>query len=246
MMIGRQRQGQDRSARRGSARRWSLLGSTALACALAGVLAVAAFATPVDRTLPFVEGNVKEGGRVFCETGTWSGVAKFTFVWVVEGEVITSPSEYPGLTLEKAYQGHELENRQIWCIVAGSNNSGTEKAEEESSNSICFGPSCGNNGPPPEAPVPQQPFPVVSGKGERGARLECSSGTWGGHPTPALTYSWRRNGIEIPSQTGASYEVESADEGDTLTCRVTGKNYLGEAFEESSNSVSVKGKPPKL
>jgi hypothetical protein len=241
MMIGRQRQGQDRSARRGFARRWSLLGSAALVCGLAGVMAIAALATPGDRTLPFVEGNAERGGTVYCETGTWSEVGRFKFTWVREGEVITGKEAEPGL---QGQPGLTLSNpadegRQIWCIVTGEG--GAEKAEAESSNSVCFG-SCGNE---VEAPVAHEPFPLVSGKGELGGKLECSQGTWTGRPTPTLTYSWFREGHEIAGQTGASYTVGSEDEGHSLTCRVTAKNNAGEAFRESSNSVSVKGKLPE-
>jgi hypothetical protein len=239
-MIGRQRQGQDRSARRGFARRWLLLASTALVCGLAGVMAVAALATPADRTLPFVEGNISAGGRVFCETGTWSEVSKFKFTWVREGEVITGKQAqpglegYPSLTLEPEDEGY-----QIWCIVTGEG--GGEKTQAESSNSVEFGIPKGKV----EKPVPVSP-PEVSGEGKLGARLECSQGHWSGSTPITYTYSWRRNGTEIPSQTGTSYEVTSADEGHTLNCRVTAKNSGGEAFQESSNSVTVKGKPPKL
>jgi hypothetical protein len=199
-------------------------------------MAVAALASPADRTPPFVEGNIKLGGRVSCETGTWSEVGRFKFTWVREGEIISSGEEegVPSLTLTPADEGY-----QIWCIVTGEG--GGEEAEAESSNSVEFGPEKGKVEKPVLVSAPE-----VSGEGKVGARLECSQGRWTGSPTPTYTYSWRRSGVEIPSQTGTSYEVTSADEGHTLNCRVTAKNSGGETPGESSNSVTVKGKPPKL
>jgi hypothetical protein len=204
-------------------------------------MAVAAFAAPTDRTPPEVSGNAKLGGRIFCETGTWSEVGKFRFTWYRGGEVIEGENkvEQPGYSLTLADENHE-----IWCVVTAIGEG--QEVEAESANSECFGPKCGSKEPPGEAPLPAEPYPLVSGKGEVGARLECSSGAWTGHPTPTLTYSWWREGHEIAGQTGTSYTVTSEDEGYSLSCRVTAENSFGKAFKESSNAVSVPGAPPKL
>jgi hypothetical protein len=215
------------------------LGSTALICGLACVMAVTALAAPEDRTPPEVSGNVELGGIVYCETGTWTGIGGavgFTFTWISDGHPIAGEEKgvYPSYELTKADEGQE-----IWCIVTGHGED--QEVQAESANSVKFPPGPPKKEGPPELVEP----PVVSGKGEVGARLECSQGVWTGYPEPTYSYSWWREGHEIVGQTGTSYTITSEDEGYSLNCRVAAKNRVAEVFAPSKE-VYVPGTLPEL
>ncbi len=74
-------------------------------------------------------------------------------------------------------------------------------------------------------------LPSINGQTGLGDLLTCSTGTWTGDPT--LTEVWARNGTTIPGATGTSYTVTAADQGETLTCVVTGTNATSSATATS-------------
>jgi 5-hydroxyisourate hydrolase-like protein (transthyretin family) len=61
--------------------------------------------------------------------------------------------------------------------------------------------------------------PHVTGTPEVGAVLSVDPGTWS--PVPdSFTYQWLRNGAEIPGANGATYTVQEADRGRTISVNV--------------------------
>lgn len=79
--------------------------------------------------------------------------------------------------------------------------------------------------------------PALTGTTAVGQTLTCSEGTWSGNPT-SLAYSWMRNGTPIAGQTGSTYVVQAADQGQTITCQVTASNVAG-AASATSNGVAI-------
>lgn len=78
------------------------------------------------------------------------------------------------------------------------------------------------------ATVPVLPPPAVqagdvtlSGTAKVGSTLTANAGTWAPADT-VLEYQWLRSGSPIASATGTSYTVSTADQGSTLSVRVTG------------------------
>jgi alpha-tubulin suppressor-like RCC1 family protein len=70
--------------------------------------------------------------------------------------------------------------------------------------------------------------PVIFGTPAVGERLSCATGLWTGIPTPTFTVQWLRDGVPIAGAIGSSYQVQGADEGSSLACRVTAKSTAGE------------------
>jgi hypothetical protein len=183
----------------------------------------------------------KVGEHIVCNPGSWvGGVSKFTYQWLREGIVVAEAEGQAdnGLggvyTITNADKGYEL-----WCNVIATNGSGSE--EEESENSI-FVPGSG----PPETPPENTGKPKVEYTGtavELGTKLKCSQGTWTGSPTPTYSYEWLRDGARIERQMTNEYTVETADEGYSLSCKVTAENTAGNA-QAVSNSVAVKAAKP--
>ncbi len=80
--------------------------------------------------------------------------------------------------------------------------------------------------------------PTISGVPQVGQTLTCAPGSWSGHPAPAFTYQWTRDGGSIGEATKSTYVVQAADEGHTLACTVTASNGSGKK-EAASTGVSI-------
>lgn len=79
--------------------------------------------------------------------------------------------------------------------------------------------------------------PALTGTPVVGQALSCSQGSWSHEPT-YLVYQWLRNGTVIPGQAGATYTLQAADQGHSITCSVLAGNGAGLAGA-SSNAVAV-------
>jgi hypothetical protein len=98
--------------------------------------------------------------------------------------------------------------------------------------------------------VPKLPHnnvaPVASGTLAVGQTLSCSTGSWTGEgPLTPLTYTyqWLRGATPISGATGSTYTIQSADQGQSLSCQVTATNkYL--SANATSNTLSVPTAPP--
>jgi hypothetical protein len=86
----------------------------------------------------------------------------------------------------------------------------------------------------PETPPANTSLPGVSGVAALGQTLSCSNGVWSGGMPQTYSYQWLRDGGAIPGATGPAYAVADADQGDTLSCVVTGANSGGSAGATSA------------
>jgi hypothetical protein len=92
------------------------------------------------------------------------------------------------------------------------------------------------------APVPTPSLavtaaPAISGTASVGQALSCGQGSWTGNPT-GFSYQWSRDGAAISGGAAASYTVQTADEGHTLTCTVTASRADGSS-QSTSGGVQV-------
>ncbi|TFV85351.1 tannase/feruloyl esterase family alpha/beta hydrolase [Microbacterium sp. dk485] len=86
--------------------------------------------------------------------------------------------------------------------------------------------------------------PLISGTPVVGSTLSASAGEWtGGEPT--FAYQWLRDGQPIPGATSAQYRATPADQGTSLSVRVTATS-AGGSTEATSASVTVKYKASVL
>lgn len=69
--------------------------------------------------------------------------------------------------------------------------------------------------------------PRLTGTAEVGQTLTCSHGVWSGNVT-SYSYAWSSDGQPIAGQSGETYTVPSAEQGQTLTCQVTASDQGGE------------------
>jgi hypothetical protein len=76
--------------------------------------------------------------------------------------------------------------------------------------------------------------PGIEGDGVIGAALIVSPGLWAGVPAPMLSHRWRRDGVDIPGATAASYVPVPADDGCVVSCLETAANPLGSRTAEAA------------
>jgi hypothetical protein len=85
--------------------------------------------------------------------------------------------------------------------------------------------------------------PQITGTAAVGSTLTCSNGGWKGNPT-TYAYAWLRDGVPVPNAIGSTYQVQSTDEGHSLSCQVTAKNVLGEKSAMSASLAIPVRTPP--
>ena len=83
------------------------------------------------------------------------------------------------------------------------------------------------------------PTPKISGTAKKGKTLTARAGTW----KPAgvsLSYRWYRDGVAISGAVKAKYTLRSADKGERITVKVTGKKAGYTTVTKTSASKKVK------
>jgi hypothetical protein len=192
---------------------------------------------PENTAPPEVSGTPAIAGTLTCETGTWTGVPTptYAYLWVrdqgLPGEEAIGSATSQTYTVRIEDRGHSLS-----CDVTATNSGGS--ASQTSERVVV---AAGTAGRPPQNEV----APEVSGKPAVAETLTCSGGTWSGSPAPTFTYQWLRDGSIIASATSSSYVVLDADQGHSLSCKVTAINEEGVAAQNSGNVLEIPGREPE-
>ncbi|SFU10347.1 hypothetical protein SAMN04487915_1111, partial [Arthrobacter sp. ov118] len=171
--------------------------STATAAVTAGTLAPA----PV----PTISGTTRVGYTLTANPGTWGPApVNLTYQWYRSGTAITGATAAT-YRLNSADAGRTLSVR-----VTGTKTGYTTATKSSTATAAV---TAGTLAP--------APVPTISGTTRVGYTLTANPGTWG--PAPVnLTYQWYRSGTAITGATAATYRLNSADAGKTLSVRVTG------------------------
>ena len=175
---------------------------------------------PVNTATPVISGSTALGGVLTSTTGTWSNSPiSYAYQWKRGATNIgTNNNNY---TLVAADSG-----AAITCVVTATNASGSTPATSNTITAQTY-----------SAPA-NVGAPVISGTTTLGSTLSSTTGAWNGNPTPTYGYQWRRNAVNIPSATGSTYVLVSADSGAAITCVVTATNALGSS-SATSNTITA-------
>jgi hypothetical protein len=175
--------------------------------------------------LPEVSGSPEVGKTLTCSKGSWTGrpPPTFAYKWLRDKEAIKSATN-PTYTVVAEDETHALS-----CRVTASNEAGEATAESKNSLSVA--------GSPPK----NTSIPKVLGVRAVGETLTCYEGAWSGSSPITFKFQWLRNGAPIPGATGSTRVVEAADEGSSLSCRVTAENKEGKEVV-LSEPVPITGK----
>lgn len=69
--------------------------------------------------------------------------------------------------------------------------------------------------------------PVISGGLFPPSVLSCTEGAFNSSPRAVLTYKWKKDTVDIPTETNPTYTSVLGDIGSTITCEVTATNGSG-------------------
>lgn len=192
---------------------------------------------PENTLAPRISGTPAVGETLTCEPGTWMGVPTPTYAYVWVRDKGTPQEEAIGSAASAAYTARgEDRGHSLSCEVTATN---VEGATARASAAVVVPAAAG--GAPPEDAI----APTVSGKASLGAQLTCTPGEWLGSPAPTLSYAWLRDGTPIANASTQTYVVLEADQGHTLSCRVTAVNNEGAASASSANSLNIPGRAPE-
>jgi hypothetical protein len=87
---------------------------------------------------------------------------------------------------------------------------------------------------PGTAPQPTAQ-PILEGTGEIGTVVTVDPGQWSGTPDPEIALQWCLDGEAIAGAAAAEYAPAPADDGRSLSCRVTARNAAGSASAEAES-----------
>ena len=190
---------------------------------------------PTNTALPLVSGEGKVGATLSCSQGGWAnGPTEFEYKWLRarsgESETIK------GAASSTYVAAGEDQGDEVSCKVTARNSAGSS-APAASSNRIMI------KGEPPKS----LKSPEVVGTPEVGKTLTCFNpeSNWSGSRPLTFSYGWVRVGVGIVAS-GATYTVQSADEGHSLQCEVTAKNSEGPAVAKSSPVAVVPPVPESI
>lgn len=190
-----------------------------------GMLPVAGTIVPSNTVAPVVSGTSAPGGTLTCSTGTWSASpSSYAYQWQKDGVDISGQTTNAFTVPGSGYNGSVVR-----CNVSATNGTGT--GGPAPSNGVTIAALA--------APV-NTVAPVVSGGTAVGSLLTCTSdGTWTGNPTPTLaSRQWKKAGVNISGETGATYTTVTGDIGSAITCSVSYTNSQG-TVAAASNGITV-------
>lgn len=142
------------------------------------------------------------------------------------GDICSIPKkgerECPEVYVTTYYHGQQtFKKGELVSVTTGSNTGGINESLREAF---------------PTTPA-STAVPALTGTPAVGQTLSCSQGSWSHEPT-YLAYQWLRNGTVISGQTGSTYTLQAADQGNSIACVVWAGNGAGVA-SATSNAVAI-------
>ena len=194
---------------------------------------------PVAVSSPTITGKAKDGSTLTAKEGSWIGLKpiEFQFQWELcsaTGEECT-PTGPPSSETKYAL-GHSTVGDKVRVTVLAANEAGGGEATSAPT-AIVEAIKLVNTG-----------LPVITGSARVGQELTVSNGTWSGTPPTAYYYAWEScAGKKCHSlgDSSSSFEVTSAQLGDTIRAVVTAENEAGAVHATSAATAGVTAGPPR-
>jgi hypothetical protein len=177
---------------------------------------------PVNIVVPTISGTLTTGGTLVANAGTWTqNPTELTYQWYSSGVII------PG-AIEANYEVTVDDiGDTITVIETATNAYGTASATSAATGTVTG-----------IIPV-NTAVPTISGTKTVAETLTCAPGTWTGVPSPSFTFQWKAATVAISGATAINYLLTAAEEGDTITCTVTGTNSAGSASATSAATTAI-------
>ncbi len=194
----------------------ALIVTTAVA---SGGVAQAAPGDPeLTAATPTIAGVFAVGETVRAQATGWSHGTTFTYQWYADGKPIGSGTD--ALALGKSQEGKRISVKVTGSLDGFANVSRTSAAS---------------------AKVMRAGTPTVSGTLAVGSTVKAKAGSW--TSKTKLSYQWLRGGDAIKGATKSSYKIASADAGEQLSVKVTGRRS-GYATVATTSAATVRVTKP--
>ncbi len=195
---------------------------------------------PVATTTPSISGTERDTQTLTADRGTWTGTGTtYAYQWrrcATDGSACT---DIDGATASAYDLTPDDVGSTIRVQVTATNAGGSADATSPASREVAPDPAAAGATPP-----------SMSGTPMHEATLSAVEGSWTGTPDLTFTYQWSRCGTDgnacsdIAGATGATYQLDDADIGQTLRVRVTATNAGGDESALSAPSAAVQPAPP--
>ncbi len=189
--------------------------------------------TPVNTAVPTITGTAQQGQTLTASNGSWSNSpTSYEYQWQ-DCSSSTSCSNISGATGSSyALQSSDV-GKTVDVVVAATNSGGSTPATSAQTGTVQAAPT-----PSPTNTA----LPTISGIAEQGQTLTASNGSWSNSPT-SYAYQWQDCSgsacTKVSGAVGSSYELQSADVGDTIDVVVTATNAGGSASAPSARTQTV-------
>ncbi|OUE27017.1 hypothetical protein BFL37_02765 [Clavibacter michiganensis] len=189
----------------------------------------AAAASPFTATpAPVIIGKAAIGQRLLVTTARWTPTATTSsYAWMVDGVPVSGQTS-------TAYTVRAADAGSVITVAVTGSRSGYDTSTQTSEPTATV-PT------PVVADFAAAPDPTITGTPRVGFTLMARSGTWS--PWPSFSYSWRRDGVLIAGQTGASYRVTEADQEAAIAVTVTGTKTGYATTSVTSEGMTVPAAP---
>ena len=181
-------------------------------------------AAAINTIAPAIAGTFGLGDVLTVSDGTWTGAVggSFSYQWR------RNDADIPGASAKTYSITTADDAATLTCVVSYTNSGGTVAAAASNSVTVTdfTAPALGG-------------VPTISGTETVGSTLTAGPAPVTGTPTPARSWQWLRSGAPVSGATGASYVLQSADEGQNLSVRQTETNALGTDTAESLVTAAI-------
>jgi PKD repeat protein len=183
---------------------------------------------------PTVSGTPADGQFLTGAPGTWGGTSPVTlaYQWL---RCAPGCAPINGATNRRYKLQHADVGATIELQVTGTNASPASPLVETAAPTATVAPAAPSNVSPP----------TIDGTAQGGVRLVGHHGAWGGTPTIAFAYQWKRcdssaaNCQSIAGATDPSYLLTPRDVGQTIELAVSGSNGVGRPVTATSAPTGV-------
>jgi len=182
--------------------------------------------SPVSDSLPTISGTVSYGSVLTVSNGTWTGYPisyTYTYQWYNSSVGAISGSTASTYTLTAADVGFT-----VYAIVTANNGvspNGTAQTVNTSAVTRAAYIASGSSS--------------ITGSAYIGSLLTATPPTFGGYPTPTVTYQWYNGSGAISGATASTYTIQTSDNATTIYVIVTGTNSAGSVSSTSAATATV-------
>ena len=208
--------------------------------ATSAATAVVVAKAPANTAPPAITGTVQDGQTLSASTGSWTGIAPFsyTYQWRRCNSSGESCANISGATSSTYVVGHSDVDTTLSVTVTAKNAAGSASASSATTAVVAaLAPS-------------NTALPAISGTARDGQTLTVSTGIWSGTPPISYSYQWQscnstgESCSNISGATNSTYLLGHGDVGTTLRVTVTASNTAGSASAGSAASAVVSALAP--